>query len=141
MDRDYSRWAKKFDDVAHIYNDNGHGTMCGSVAACLGNNYATTDMKTCPKCQEIKQGKTVSQMERVPARPKKTSRFPEGYKQKILFHKTKVSNAVSFYDVAMMSKDYENAEAHLMAALESIKSLTYFVHNQLNWHEDKRKEQ
>ena len=52
-ERDYSRWAKKFDKVAHIYAD--QGTVCRSVAACLGNNYATTDMDTCPKCLEIKK--------------------------------------------------------------------------------------
>ena len=49
MEWDYSRWAKKFDDVAHIYNETGkNGTVCGSSAACLGNNYATRAMKTCP---------------------------------------------------------------------------------------------
>lgn len=47
------RWAKKFDTVAHLYDKEGGGTLCGSVAACLGNNYSTTDMKTCEKCIEI----------------------------------------------------------------------------------------
>lgn len=58
MANDYSRWAKKFDTVAHIYNKEGSGTVCGSVAACLGNNYATTDMETCPKCKEKDYGRS-----------------------------------------------------------------------------------
>jgi hypothetical protein len=49
---DYSHWAKKFDEVKHIYAE--HGTLCGSVAHCLGNNYATSDMEVCSKCFHIK---------------------------------------------------------------------------------------
>lgn len=50
--KDTSRWAKKFDTVAHYYARDT-GTLCGSVAHCLGNNYATKDMVDCPKCVEI----------------------------------------------------------------------------------------
>ena len=58
-ERDCSRWAKKFDEVAHIYNETGkNGTVCGSSAACLGNNYAYVAMETCPKCVEIKENKS-----------------------------------------------------------------------------------
>ena len=46
---DCSRWAKKFDDVAHIYNS-GHGVMCKKYTSCLGNNYAVKSMETCPDC-------------------------------------------------------------------------------------------
>lgn len=53
--RDVHFWAKKFDEVKHIYATPNPGTLCGSVAHCLGNNYATTDMKVCPKCLEIQQ--------------------------------------------------------------------------------------
>ena len=53
MSKDTIRWAKKFDKVAHLYDPKG-GTLCRSSAACLGNNYATTDMDTCPKCAVIK---------------------------------------------------------------------------------------
>jgi len=50
---DCSHWAKKFDSVKHIYAKEG-GTMCGSVAHCLGNNYALKGMVICPKCQTRK---------------------------------------------------------------------------------------
>ncbi len=50
---DNSRWAKKFDTVAHLYAEE-HGTVCGSVAHCLGNNYATKEMETCKECLRIK---------------------------------------------------------------------------------------
>ena len=53
--RDCSHWAKKFDTVKHIYAKSG--TVCGSVAHCLGNNYSTTDMKVCPKCLEMTKTK------------------------------------------------------------------------------------
>lgn len=49
---DYSHWAKKFDEVKHIYA--AQGTLCGSAAHCLGNNYATNVMPVCPKCLELK---------------------------------------------------------------------------------------
>lgn len=52
--RDCSHWAKKFDTVKHIYKPGGGGTLCGSVAACLGNNYATKEMLVCEKCKKIK---------------------------------------------------------------------------------------
>lgn len=56
---DNTRWAKKFDTVAHIYDNNGHnGTLCGSVSACLGNNYATKEMETCKECLKIKENET-----------------------------------------------------------------------------------
>ena len=48
--RDTTRWAKKFDTVAHLYAPSTGGTICGSVAHCLGNNYAHTGMETCPEC-------------------------------------------------------------------------------------------
>lgn len=50
--KDYSYWAKKFDKVKHIYASSG--TVCGSVAHCLGNNYAFSDMEVCPKCLALK---------------------------------------------------------------------------------------
>ena len=50
--RDCSRWAKKFDEVAHLYDNDG-GVLCGSVSACLGNNYATKEMETCKTCEEM----------------------------------------------------------------------------------------
>lgn len=46
--RDCSHWAKKFDTVKHIYAS--AGTVCGSSAHCLGNNYATMNMEVCPEC-------------------------------------------------------------------------------------------
>jgi hypothetical protein len=49
---DYSHWAKKFDKVKHIYASSG--TVCGSAAHCLGNNYSTTDMPICKECLTIK---------------------------------------------------------------------------------------
>ena len=49
---DYQHWAKKFDIVKHIYAVSG--TLCGSVAACLGNNYATKEMEVCLECLTIK---------------------------------------------------------------------------------------
>lgn len=49
---DYTHWAKKFDTVKHIYKPD-NGTLCGSVAYCLGNNYAVQGMPVCPKCLEI----------------------------------------------------------------------------------------
>lgn len=62
MERDYSRWAKKFDTVAHITfareQDNGftnYGVECGKYGALLGNNYATKDMETCPECIEAQE--------------------------------------------------------------------------------------
>ena len=48
---DYSHWAKKFDHYKHVYAK--YGTLCGSVAACLGNNYATTEQPVCPDCKKI----------------------------------------------------------------------------------------
>ncbi len=57
--RDYTHWAKRFDTVKHItkssvYGFNSHGTFCGSSAACLGNNYAMSDMEVCPECIKLK---------------------------------------------------------------------------------------
>jgi len=51
---DNNHWAKKFDTVKHIYANGGRsGTLCRSVAACLGNNYSKNEMEVCPKCKEI----------------------------------------------------------------------------------------
>jgi seryl-tRNA synthetase len=55
MNRDFSRWAKKFDKYAHLYS--GSKVACGKWGACLGNNYATTDMETCPDCLEAVEEK------------------------------------------------------------------------------------
>ena len=54
MTRDYSRWAKKFDEVAHITHNRevGGGVECGKFGALLGNNYATKEMPTCKDCQD-----------------------------------------------------------------------------------------
>ena len=56
--RDTSHWAKKFDTVKHIYSKDGSGTVCGSVAHCLGNNYATKSMDVCTKCELISNPQT-----------------------------------------------------------------------------------
>lgn len=52
MTRDYSRWAKKFDEVAHLTHNRevGGGVECGKFGALLGNNYATKEMATCQDC-------------------------------------------------------------------------------------------
>jgi len=55
MTPDYTHWAKKFDKVKHIYCDKPEtGTLCGSVAHCLGNNYATKEMEVCPECLKVR---------------------------------------------------------------------------------------
>lgn len=46
---DYKFWAKKFDTFKHIYSTSD-GTLCRSVAYCLGNNYATIGMPICKEC-------------------------------------------------------------------------------------------
>lgn len=45
-------WAKKFDTSVHIPAVNFSGTLCGSVAALLGNNYSEEKrhLGICPKC-------------------------------------------------------------------------------------------
>lgn len=53
---DYSHWAKKFDEVKHIYAPKD-GTLCGSVAHCLGNNYSTNKMPICTECLKFKTHK------------------------------------------------------------------------------------
>lgn len=51
---DYNHWAKRLDTYKHIYAERGiGGTLCGSVAYCLGNNYSTYAMPVCPKCLAI----------------------------------------------------------------------------------------
>jgi hypothetical protein len=52
---DYTHWAKKFDNVKHIYAKDG--TLCKSVAYCLGNNYATDKMPICEECLKIQAKK------------------------------------------------------------------------------------
>tara|TARA_R110002020_G_scaffold99711_8_gene236431 strand:+ start:537 stop:722 length:186 start_codon:yes stop_codon:yes gene_type:complete len=54
MTRDYSRWAKKFDEVAHLTHNRqvGGGVECGKFGALLGSNYATKEMPTCKACQD-----------------------------------------------------------------------------------------
>lgn len=51
---DTTRWAKKRDNTAHLFS-NEPGTLCGSVTYCTGNNYATTEMRTCKRCLKIKE--------------------------------------------------------------------------------------
>jgi hypothetical protein len=56
----YSFWAKKFDEVIHIPalkkpEEFSKGTLCGSVAFMLGNNYAPYNVENpiCPTCLKL----------------------------------------------------------------------------------------
>lgn len=64
---DYSRWAKKFDNVAHITHNRsvGGGVECGKIGALLGNNYATKGMETCPEC--LKKNRAMRKRKLTPA--------------------------------------------------------------------------
>jgi hypothetical protein len=64
MEMDSSRWAKKFDTVAHIYDrENGHGVLCKKWSHCLGNNYATKEMETCIDCLDVQEEIAVGKMQ------------------------------------------------------------------------------
>jgi hypothetical protein len=56
MKKDVTKWAKKFDQVKHIPNDDSSGVKCGKYGALLGNNYATISMPICKECNDIYYG-------------------------------------------------------------------------------------
>jgi len=140
---DYNFWAKKFDTTKHIYVDGGKGgTVCGSVAACLGNNYATTDMKVCPTCLKkkglqkedssalvtsksgtksisYKNPQELDQLKRDPNVSSITSTAGQKIKEEVL------PNDDRIYD-ALVNTDHEQLVSEMLAEAEKDESLTLF---------------
>ncbi len=55
MNKDATKWAKKFDQVKHIPTNDSRGVECGKYGALLGNNYATESMPICQKCSWLSE--------------------------------------------------------------------------------------
>ncbi len=53
MNKDATKWAKKFDQVKHIPTNDSRGVECGKYGALLGNNYATESMPICQECSHV----------------------------------------------------------------------------------------
>lgn len=61
----YSFWAKKFDRYVHVPEPDGPGTVCGSAAALLGNNYAADIVVNgiCPNCIKALEERGINELQ------------------------------------------------------------------------------
>lgn len=137
--RDFSRWAKKFDEVAHLYKEGGNGTECGSVAACLGSNYAETHMQTCPKCEEIRTGvkRKVDRRDALSKKPRTKNYSPDGYNQKLQYWMGKITQYTNAYDMHIRLEELDRAYAFLPQIQKATEKLTYFTNQQVEFHKQK----